>query len=327
MPWQLLARSARNCSSWRVIARRTRLSEFCERVVRETFVDGAVTRLPYLGALRIAKSRRHRISVLRGGFEALRVQAERPGELPFALTSITSDNATARRLLTAGIPGLPCYSLAGEFSTFALRPRPCRIAANIAPARTEDLPMLAAFLNRQNTHYQFSAHWSVDDLMALHRCGLRLENILLMRANGRIHGSIAVWDQMAFRQTVIQRYPDVVRRLRPLINVIAPLTGLPHLPQTGVALRQATFALLAVEDDDAHLFGALLAAALDQACARGLEVAMAGFATARSWRHHLLKHYRTMEYRTSLYLAHWPEAAPAVAALTPRMVHPELGLL
>src|SRR5215471_9343893 len=40
----------------------------CERVVRPAYVDGEARMLPYLGALRIAASHRHRIRLLKGGF-------------------------------------------------------------------------------------------------------------------------------------------------------------------------------------------------------------------------------------------------------------------
>jgi hypothetical protein len=299
----------------------------CERVVWNSYVDGEVCALPYLAALRVADSHRHRIAVLRGGFAALKTFAERRSELGFALTAITSDNRPAQRLLTAGLPGLPIYHRLEEFSTFALRPRPQGIADEIAPAAMTDLPSLAAFLRRENRRFQFSAVWTEESLRQLAELGLLPGHFLIFRSSGRIRGCLAVWDQRARRQAVIRRYPPLVRRLRPIINLAAPWAGLPQLPAPGAALQQAVLSHLAVEDDDPAILTALLAAALDQAKRRGFAVATVGFAASRPWREILRRRHRAIEYRTMLYLAHWPEAAPRVAALRPGIPHPELGLL
>lgn len=299
----------------------------CERTVRDAYVDGEVRALPYLGALRVAPSHRRRIGVLRGGFEALRALAEGPGELPFALTSITSDNEIARRLLTAGVPGLPIYRPVGDFSTFALRPRRMRIAPDIAAATEADLPALAAFLQRSNAKFQFSSVWTKASLERLAALGLRPEHFLLARTQGRIRGCLALWDQRSVRQAVIRRYPALIGRMRPLINLAAPFVGLPKLPAPGAPFNQAAFSHLALDDDDTETFLALVAAGLDRARRRGFDAATIGFASSRPLREALMRRHRAIEYRTTLYLVHWAEAAARVAALRPVTPHPELGLL
>ena len=300
----------------------------CERVVRDCYVDGVVRQLPYIGALRVAASHRHRITVLRGGFEALSVIAERPGELPFAITAIASDNNAARRLLTASIAGLPNYSPVEEFSTFALRPVHRRTAKNIVPARDADLGEVAtAFLQPTNARFQFSQVWTEASLRGLRKFGFLPEHMLLARRQGRICGCISVWDQRAVRQAVVQRYPTGVELLRPLINIAAPFTGLPQFPALGMPINQAMLSHLAIDDDDPDVFLALVSAALDQAKRRGFDAAMIGFATSRNLRKVLLRHHRTIEYRTTLYLAHWQAAAAHVASLQKTIPHPEIALL
>lgn len=299
----------------------------CERVVRNGFVNGQVHPLAYLGGLRISRDHRHRARILRGGFEALRALAEQPDELPYALTSITSDNAVARRLLTAGVPGLPLYRSVGDFSTFALRPRRMGLVTGISVGSDGDMAALSEFLNRHNARFQFSACWSEKDLRDLLVRGLQPEHFVLARRNGRIVGSLAVWDQTGFRQVVLRRYPPWVGGLRPLFNLAAPIARLPSLPKPGVVLRQATLSHLAVEDDDPVVFAALLDAGLDQTRQRRLDAAIVGFASARPWRNILLQRHRALEYRTTLYVAHWAAAAGDVDALSTATPHPELGLL
>ncbi len=317
-------------SSAFIIARERASGEavgLCERVTRDAWVDGAIRPLPYLGALRIAANHRRRIGVLRGGFAALRRLVERHDEAPFALTSITSDNLPARRLLTAGLPGLPLYHPVGDFSTFCMRPKRQRTAPEIFSGRPEDLAELASFLRVANANFQFAQVWSEDSLRSLAAWGLPPENFLLARRGGEIAGCLAVWDQTRYRQIVVRRYPTILSRMRPLANFFGPLAGMPHLPPTGAPLRQSTFSHLAVANDDPELFLALVAAGLDLAHRLDFLAAALGFASARAWREILLRRHRALEYRTSLFLAHWPEAAETVKSLQVGLPHPDLGLL
>lgn len=87
---------------------------------REAFVNGRVVRLGYLGQLRLDPAYRNSIRRLRAGFEAChRLLCDR-GRAPLHLTSIIESNARARRLLLAGLPGLPTYRELCRFSTLVL---------------------------------------------------------------------------------------------------------------------------------------------------------------------------------------------------------------
>ncbi|MEQ1670578.1 MAG: hypothetical protein ABL893_06960 [Hyphomicrobium sp.] len=299
----------------------------CERVVRDAFVDGSIRQLPYIGALRIAPSHRHKIAVLRGGFEALRLLTVRPGELPFALTSITSDNSPARRVLTALLPGLPLYHPAGDFSTLALRPKFRSANAAIQCATSSDFAELSEFLNRVNARAQFAPVWSEAALRGLQWHGLLPEHFLFVRQGKRISGCMAVWDQRRFRQVVVRQYPKPIGALRPLLNLATPLAGLPRLPAIGTPINQCVLSHVAFEDEDQATLLALLDGALDRAKRRKFDAALIGFATERPWRAAIQQYHRAIEYQTSLYLTHWPDATAFVASLQSRTPHPELGLL
>jgi len=67
------------------------------------------TGVGYLHQLRIAPSHRHLTrQFLRTGFRML-AETHADDEAPFDVTTIVSDNHVARRLLEAGLPGLPTY--------------------------------------------------------------------------------------------------------------------------------------------------------------------------------------------------------------------------
>ena len=101
---------------------------------------------------------------------------------------------------------------------------------------------------------------------------------------------------------------------------------MPRLPAAGVPLRQVYLSHLAVEDDDAATFGLLLQAGMTLARRRGFEVALAGFATDHPFAG-VLRRRGATEYRSLLHLVHWPEAAPAAAAVAPGTPHPEIAVM
>ena len=79
------------------------------RTVRELYVNGEPQRVGYLNQLRIAPGYRHMSPKLLGrGFALLR-ETRAADEAPFDITTIVGHNLTARRVLEAGLPGLPRY--------------------------------------------------------------------------------------------------------------------------------------------------------------------------------------------------------------------------
>jgi hypothetical protein len=299
----------------------------CERSVRDTFVDGEVRRLPYLGALRVAPAYRHRIRVLRGGFAAVRELLEHPDDLPFALTSITADNEAARRLLCAGLPGLPSYRPFRQLSTFALRARAMAMPDGVEQATAADLAAIAVLLQRSYRKFQLAPVWTAVELERLVAVGgLRIEDFLIVRRGPGVSACLAVWDQSGVKQTVVRSYAPWLRRLRPLVNLVAPLTGTPHLPPPGAALRQVYLSHVAVEDNDPSVFHPLLQAGLTIACRRGFEVALTGFASNHAFAAVARKH-RAAEYRSLLHLVHWQRGAAEAEALAPRLPHPEIAVM
>ena len=306
-----------------VLARESASGEaigLCERVVRPAFVNGAERMLPYLGALRIAQSHRRRIAILKGGFAALRA-VEQEGDCPFALTSIAADNAPARRVLEAGLSGLPIYRPAGSYVTRMMRTGGRRIAPDIMPARAGDLPEVAAFLHERMARRQVAPAW---DAGAMTQPGLVW---MTLRQGGTIAGVIGVWDQRASRQAVLRGMPPAIARVRRIANLAAPMLRLPAIPAPGQPIAQAFLTGLAVMDDDPELALALTAAGIAHAARIGAQVATIGLPAGHAWLAPVRRRFRAIEYQTQLHIAYWPEAAPAVAALDPAPAFPDVALL
>ena len=314
-----------------IIARDRRTQEpvgMCEWSARESFIDGTPRLLAYLGALRIAPRYRHRLGVLKGGFEAVRRLLHYGAATPYALTAIAAGNTSALRLLGANLSGMPMYRRLEAFSTFALRPRPAARSDQVECARADDLPAIAVRLARSYRQYQFAPVWHARDLADPARCpGLRPEDFLIVRRGPGIAACVALWDQSACKQTIVSGYAGRLGWVRPLVNLAAPLMKMPRLPKAGEPLRQVYLSHLAVENDDAPLFRALIDAALAEVHRRCFELALLGLAARHPLAKVLGRSYRPREYRAVLHLVHWSDGREAADVPAPRLPHVEIAVL
>jgi hypothetical protein len=310
-----------------ILARNRRSGEYvgvCERVVREAFVNGELRRLPYLAGLRVVPGFRHRLLVLRGGFEALRELSGLPEDLPWSLTSIMSDNVPARRLLGANLRGMPRYEPVGELSTFALQ---AQGDCESEHARESDLPQISSLLMKSARARQFAAAWTPEALQAAMESGwLWPRDFIVLKRRGTLRAVAAIWDQSVYRQVVVAGYAPWLARTRPLINLTAKLFGLPRLPPPGGALRAAYLSHLAVDEAAPEDLLALIRMARAEARRRHIDVLLLGHAAEHPLADWLRKLPRQREFRSQLYTVRWSkQPAPW---LDPNLrLAPELALL
>lgn len=293
----------------------------CERITRPAFFKGKRCLLPYLGALRIAASHRHRIAILKGGFRAVHEHAMQSDEVPFALTSIAADNTRAR-ILTAGIKGLPRYTRISEYKTLVLLPRRGRVDGRIRRTSDGDMPRIAAFLQAELSRYQFAPVW---DEVALQLIGSA--QILVYQTNDAVEGCVAVWNQSSFKQTVARGYPPLIAVTRPLINAIAPLTGKPRLPAIGQSLPLVYLSAFAASSHRPEAAIALVGAARDLAAQRGAGAAVLGMDSRHPCGHVIRKTFPAIEYRTELFCVDINGCGEVPVYPGNRLTMPDVGLM
>lgn len=187
-------------------------------------VDGLPQRLGYLGGLRVKAQHRRRIRHLREGYAS--VPALAPAAVPWWFTTIGAENATARRLLEAGVRGLPAYHFRGEYETFALP---------TARGRRRGIW-------RRGT--DVALH---NEIASRFQCSPVLDDEMVGRAGTFFvcdGGVAALWDQRAFKQIVARRYR--YRALIPAYNAYARLARRIPLPREGRALEHTFIAFFAM---------------------------------------------------------------------------------
>ena len=233
------------------------------RSVRNRYVDGTKMPVGYLGGLRVREDARKGLVLVRG-FQKLR-QLHEDGRTDFYLTTISEGNSPAVDALTKRRAGLPDYHELGRYLTFILPTRVWKTVTKIRGLSVrcpthDELPELLTFLNREGASKLFFPVLDETDFQppsATFRY-LPLHQILCAWRDGKIVGTLAGWDQSAFKQSHVERYHGHWKWSRHVYNLAARCLRLPRFPHPGDALRNIMLALPVIENSDEAVWHALL---------------------------------------------------------------------
>ena len=309
-----------------------RVAGMASRSVYDGFLNGVPRSIGYLGQLRVSREFRGRAGLLTRGYAALRARRA-PGDLPFDLTTIVADNTRARRVLEAGLDGLPAYRPLDDLTTLIVplwRRQRVRASGAVSVERgsPDMIDDLVCCLDRNRRRFQFAPRWTSSDLLSPDRSrDLSPGDFLIARRGGAIAGCLALWDQSRFKQIVVRGYGPAMRRWRPWAALSARLIGTPGLPAIGAPLSHAYVSHLAVDEDDEEIFGVLLAHAYNVALERGHAFAIVGLAARHPFLRLVTRAHRAWTYSSILYAACWEECADMLARIDSRIPHLEVGLL
>jgi hypothetical protein len=304
------------------------------RAVRRVFVNGTVTRIGYLGQLRIDPRFRTHRELLARGFDTINQMRQQDG-VRLHLAAVVADNVPARRLLARRARGWPAFQPVDTLVSLAIpvgagrRRRPRDIECR--RGSLDDLDGIVGCLEEHARRSQFSPVWSRADLLSATRSrNLHLEDFTVAMRDDRVIGCVACWDQRPFKQAVVRGYSPRLARWRPLVNLLAPLTGTPYLPPVGATLDFAYLSHLAPgrgDPADPSVAIALVRAALAAAARRRLRYVVLGMSALHPLFHEVRRAFSHRAYESVLYAVVWPDDEALAAALDGRPSHPELAIL
>jgi hypothetical protein len=310
-----------------------RIIGFGSRSVMDRYVNGVPRPIGYLSALRVLEEHRNRGLVARGYayFRRLHTADKRT---PLYLTTIAEGNEAALAVLTSARAGLPAYHDVGLFCTVAIpiqrryRARRLDFGGTIRSAVASDAPLMLEFLSQHGPARQFFPYYTAADVFSEQGIlkSLPLENVLLAFVRDRLTGILGGWDQLAFRQSVVQGYAGALRYARPLYNAWAWARGLPGLPAVGKPFRYLMGALPVVAEQSTVVFRALLDALLCRAAGMPYEYLLVGLHESDPLLGEL-QSYGGTGYRTRLFLVCWEDGEPLRRSLDGRPPYLELGCL
>ncbi|NTW14493.1 MAG: hypothetical protein HGA31_05700 [Candidatus Moranbacteria bacterium] len=298
------------------------------RSIREAYVDGRSMRIGYLGGLRILPEAQGG-SLLVRGYRLFRSLHE-DNEVPFYITSILNGNARAEKALTGARAGLPIYAPLGKMITGLIplvRFRSRRSTGVVRMAEcSHDVSDVVGTINAYNRRWQFAPAYSEDDFRGgVKLRGFSAENLYVRSNDGEILGTIGVWDQHDFKQTVIRSYSGLLTRMRPFYNLYAVSCAIPQLPPVGSFVRNLYGSFASVKDDDPVVFRSLLDAVRRDWSGKGYSYLTVGFHEAHPLARMLVRQSARV-IKSTLYLVHWPDDGQRFE-LSRRIPHVEISTL
>ncbi len=297
----------------------------------DAFVNGISQRIGYFAELRADGGLKQRRTLLLESYRTMRGYHE-SGNVSFYLTTIIADNFAARRLLEAGLCDMPTYQPLETMVTFTIPTKSAarrgRLARQVDAGTEEQLDEIVELLAHSGPDYQFQPVWSESTLRSKSRCrDLSPQDFYLCSEGDRLKGCLALWDQRAFKQTVIRGYARRLRTVRPVFNVVAPLLRRPRLPAPGACLESAFLSHAAVAPDDPDTLVALIRQACCHAFERGLDYVMIAFAERNPLSAVIRKHFLCHSYVSMIYVVYWDDGAAEASELDGRLPHPEMAIL
>lgn len=291
--------------------------------------NGAPARVGYLGELRTDAGTPGMPRLLREGYALLAEHATAAGAEGF-VTAIADDNARARRVLErGGRLGLPRYVPLAGLVTLIMPAARTTAAMRDGDATEADptasLEELTAFLSASASRHQLALAWHAHTWAELAPHGVRPLDACVVRRGTRIVAAAVLWDQRAFRQTVVTGYGTALGLVRPVLNAMAAVVGQPTLPTPRSVLAQGT--LLAATAESPSAWRALLSLVRARAASRGLSMVVATFDRRDEAVSAIRTCVRARAYRTIMYEVQFAGHRGFRTPWDERLLRPEAGLL
>ncbi len=298
------------------------------RSVRKLYIDGVQKNIGYLSSLRLLPEVRSSMTLVRG-YKYLR-HLHGGGEVPYYFTTILDENKYAKRILEKGRASMPTYIPVGIFVTYLIpiRKRVSDDLRNeIVSCGDDVLPQVHRCLSDWNSRHQFAPAYSLEDLFGVN--GLlphfSPKDLYVCKERGEVVGTLGVWDQQSFKQTVVTDYSLRMRFFRPLYNRIARLQGYPTLPKIGEKIRSVYATLVSSKGDNTEVFEALIRKARSDWSGRGHDYLLVGL-SEESKLSATARRLAVREIKSRIYLVHWQEEK-VILPRNGRVVHVEVATL
>ena len=231
---------------------------------RLAYVNGVATPTAYVGDLKVHPA--HRGSFAADRLEEFARDAVRGygGDDMLALLTVLGGNRSMERRAIGprGLPTLTKFATIDVHAIPLLWPRSHAIdGVRVRVARLEDLDEMGALWRRVAPARQLAPVLDTPRLQAwiAEAPGLTIDDYLVaQRADGRIVGFLALWDQYLIKQLRVLSYSARLSAVRAALNALAPLARTPKLPAAGAVLPSLAVVHCCVPADSPDVLRALL---------------------------------------------------------------------
>ncbi len=276
--------------------------------------------------LRCLPEARRNIGLARGYRYLQTLHAD--GAVPYYFTTILNDNTGTKALLTSGRAGLPYYKPVAQLTTYLIplssKRRRARVNPLVSKVDRDQLPHAVACLQQWNSGYQFAPVYTLQDMLGQSNLlpHFSWENLYVYREHDTCRGTLGVWDQQSFKQTVVTAYSRKMQLIRPLYNLLASLRGTPRLPRAGANI---TILYGAVLSGNAPVFAELLHQVCIDWSDRGYDYLSVSLCDNNELSS-VVSRYATQHISSTLYIVYWQDTGALLPEIN-RPVHLEVATL
>ncbi len=230
---------------------------------RRVWYENKVVYVRYLSDLRIHPAKQKGSLLLRISSHFCKLCAQE--ELP-AQTIVFEDNEKMLHVIEKlkqmkGSSNLPLYHFAGKLITHLFRVKSRNFdkgTYEIRRAKASDIQSMQSFFDSESSKINYSPYYDFTSLGTPYYQGLQIEDYFLAFQNGQIAGMCGVWDQISIKQTRIVSYSKLYRMMKPVYNLLAPLTGWSKLPMEGSILHTLNLHCICVSNRNPKIFQSLM---------------------------------------------------------------------
>jgi hypothetical protein len=283
---------------------------FGSRSLWNIYQNGEKKTIWYLHSLRSLDEERNSMLLLR----AYRYLHSLPNDsdFPCYLTTILDDNDYAKKVLESGRAGLPIYSKIGTMITHLI---PLRVkkkiradGINVEKCNPEVLSSAFLCLDDWNGKHDLSLALDLNEMRGPNSLfqDFSFQSLYVSLSGKLINGTLGVWDQKFFKQTVVKSYHQSMKIARYFYNIYSYVKGLPFLPKEGEKINMIFASFLSVKNDDQFVFESLLEKAICDWSGCGYDWLAVGLCKNSPLEKTLIK-YSKREIISSVYFVHWKD--------------------
>ena len=277
------------------------------RSVRSLYVNGNPVDVGYLHGLRTLPAYRD-MGYFARGFLHMRSLHEKDRQVSAYLVTVI--DARTQAMFFKHRSNFPRFFDKGKYITYALplkRKRKTKSSNQlIERGSKETLPEIVRFLNDNGRQRQFYPAYSEKDFSRFAACGLLHENIFIYRSQGAIEAVLGVWDQSAYKQSIVHSYKGMMKYAKPFVNAGLRLAGYCSLPDPGERFNVAYACFSCSKDNQHEPLNKLLDHAMCEWSGRGHHYMIIGFHERDSLRQIVIGR-AAIAYTSRAYLAAWED--------------------
>jgi len=303
------------------------------RSVKEVYINGKAGRIGYYSGLKI-KAVYRSLTLFGRGIKYLK-GLHQDSQVSAYLITILDGNEAVRKVLTSGRAGLPKACYLGGYKTYAID---IARSLNVFHPEIQNLKIERAdeknigealnFINEINTSRQFSTCHLVHDFESKHEIyrGLKPENFYVARREGKICCVVALWDQRAFKQTVVAGYSRRFKVLKNFYNFFSKFLRFASLPKEGTSIDNIYLYGNAVGKENLDVYRFVLKKIIDDCSESGHRYILAGLHEG-DFLNKVFLELISAKMKSKLYILFWKDGEEFISSLDEKIPYLEIATL